>query len=178
MRTREIKFVILCNKLGGKRLDVLMRFLSSISFLAFMWSLLIAVAIAKHPDITKNFILAVFIVAMLHFAITEGLLKHTLTHFLPKRQGPYVAYPDKVKPIGKRFSDSSFPSSHMATTAAMLFVIVSFYPSLLLPAFLLGVLMAFSRLHNGMHYPTDILVGVGLGVGYGFASMVLLRIFI
>jgi len=115
------------------------------------------------------------LVAILHFGITEGIIKHLLLSVIPKRKRPYVAYPETIKPVGKKFSDSSFPSSHMATTVAMFFVIVAFYPSLFVPAIIMTVLMAFSRLHNGMHYPSDILVGILLGLSYGYLSFEILR---
>ncbi len=33
--------------------------------------------------------------------------------------------------------------------------------------------MALSRLHNGMHYPTDILGGIVLGLIYGVIAIIL-----
>jgi membrane-associated phospholipid phosphatase len=37
------------------------------------------------------------------------------------------------------------------------------------------MLMAAARVHNGMHYPSDVLTGTLLGVGYGLAAWTLLR---
>lgn len=167
--------MVLCNKVGSRKFDFIMKLLSSVSFLACMWFLLMIIAIAKHPEVAKDFVLAVFVVAALHFTITEGIIKHTLIHLFGKRIRPYAAHPQKIRAIGRRFSDSSFPSSHMATTVAMLFVIVSFYPSLFLVAIPLAFLMAFSRLHNGMHYPSDLLAGTVLGIAYGVISLYLVR---
>lgn len=175
MLKEELKIVIFCNKLGSGRLDVPLRFINSISFLAVMWLSLTLVAIARNPWITKPFAWAVLVVTLLHFTITEGIIKHALIHVFPKRLRPYVAHPEKIKAIGRRFSDSSFPSSHMATTVAMFYVIVSFYPSLLLVALLFTLIMAFSRLHNGMHYPSDLLAGTALGLAYGWIAMYLVR---
>ncbi|MEI7621470.1 MAG: phosphatase PAP2 family protein, partial [Candidatus Moraniibacteriota bacterium] len=135
------------------------------------WTILTIFAIIKHPEIAGKIALAVLVVSVLHFGITEGLIKHFLTRFFPKRQRPYIAYGDSIKPIGKKFSDASFPSSHMATTVGMLVVLVSFYPSLFWLASLMIVGMAFSRLHNGMHYPSDVLVGGLLGFAYGWVAL-------
>jgi len=174
MNEFEIPIVKYFNKLGGKKTDVFLGFINSIRFLTVFWLVLIAVAVLRHPNIAHQFLIAVCIVAILHFAVTEAFIKHFLTRWYPLRKRPYVAYPDSVKPIGKKFSDSSFPSSHVATTAAMLMVIAAFYPSLTIPAMILIIVIAFSRLHNGMHYPSDIVAGALLGIGYGYAALSLL----
>jgi undecaprenyl-diphosphatase len=171
----EIKFVKYFNQFGSEKFDGVLGFVNSIRFLAFLWIALTIIAIIKHPIITKEFIFAVLVVMILHFGITEGIIKHFLTRFFPKRKRPYISFPDEIRPIGKKFSDASFPSSHMATTVAMLVVIVSFYPSLLIPSLLMVALMAFSRLHNGMHYPSDVAVGIILGLIYGWVALEIVR---
>ncbi len=173
----EIKIVKYFNQIGSKKIDKFLGAVNAVSFLAFFWVTLTVIAVTTHPTITQKFVVAVLIVCVLHFSITEGIIKHFLTRFFPKRKRPYVAYPDSIKSVGKKFSDSSFPSSHMATTVAMLVVIVSFYPSLLALSILMIVLMAFSRLHNGMHYPSDVLVGICLGFSYGWVAMQIVRTF-
>lgn len=171
----EIKFVKYFNQAGFKKLDDFLSLVNSIRFLAFFWFILTIIAIVSHPVITESFLVAVLIVGVLHFGITEGIIKHFLTRFFPKRRRPYVTYPELIKVVGKRFSDSSFPSSHMATTVAMLVVIVSFYPSLLFLSLLMVLLMAFSRLHNGMHYPSDVAVGILLGYAYGWVALEIVK---
>ena len=175
MHEIEKKIVIYFNQLGGKKLDAFFGFINSISFLSFFWTVLIILATIRHPEITKPFLKVIVTVAALHFVITEGIIKHLLIHVIAKRKRPYVAYPELIKPIGKKFSDSSFPSSHMATTVAMFFVITTFYPSLIFAAIAVVVGMAFSRLYNGMHYPSDILAGVILGFVYGYVALALLK---
>lgn len=170
----EIKIVNFFAKIGGKKLDSILAFVNSVPFLAFFWFALVAIAMLKHPEIAKLFFEVVLAVAFLHFGITEGIMKHLLLYFIPKRKRPYIAFPEMIKPIGMKFSDSSFPSSHMATTAAMLFVIVSFYPSLIIPSIIFALVMGFSRLHNGMHYPSDIIAGIILGIFYGWVAITLL----
>lgn len=175
MNDFEIKIVAYCNKLGGKKTDEFLGFINSIRFLAFFWLVLVIAATAKHPAIAQKFLVAVLIVSILHFVITEAFIKHFLTRFFGARKRPYIAHPHAIHPIGRKFSDSSFPSSHMATTVAMFAVIAAFYPSLTIAAVVLVGVMAFSRLHNGMHYPSDIAAGTLLGVGYGYAALLILN---
>jgi undecaprenyl-diphosphatase len=39
------------------------------------------------------------------------------------------------------------------------------------PFFLLAALIAFSRIYNGVHYPTDVLAGSALGVLVGLGVL-------
>ena len=174
MKSLEIRIVQYCNQLGSGFIDVPLRFVSSIRFLLFFWILLVIVALARNPEIVRHFIAAVLVVSALHFGITEGIFKHLSKKLFRPRKRPYVAYPEIIKPIGHKFSDSSFPSSHMASTVGMLFVSVAFYPSLLLPAILFALVMSFARLHNGMHYPSDVIAGIILGFVYGYIAMYLI----
>ena len=58
----------------------------------------------------------------------------------------------------------SFPSGH--TSAAFLFIMISasFIPLLFIPLFAGAFLIGCSRVILGVHYPTDILVGMVMGV--------------
>lgn len=67
-----------------------------------------------------------------------------------------------------RPTDYSFPSGHtaasFAATSALYFSRQKFWK----PALVLAVLIAFSRLYLYVHYPTDILAGVMIGIIVGY----------
>ena len=67
--------------------------------------------------------------------------------------------------------DFSFPSGH---TAASFASVAALYfageRKLWKPALLLAVMIAFSRLYLYVHYPTDILGGVAVGVIAGYTG--------
>ena len=60
--------------------------------------------------------------------------------------------------------DSSFPSGHTLNgiTAAVTLMFID--KRMGIPAIVLAVLIAFSRMYNFMHFPTDVLAGAVLGV--------------
>lgn len=66
--------------------------------------------------------------------------------------------------LGPATTTHSFPSGHTATSIACATVLGTFAPRLRVPFFVLAVLIAFSRLYNGDHYPLDVLGGALLGL--------------
>ena len=65
----------------------------------------------------------------------------------------------------------SMPSNHAANIFAIAVVLSYFYDKMKIPLFSLAVIIAFSRVYVGVHYPADVLLG-GL-IGYGMAWLVL-----
>ena len=65
----------------------------------------------------------------------------------------------------------SMPSNHAANISAIAVVLSYFYEKMKIPLYSLAVIIAFSRVYVGVHYPADVLVG---GVfGYGIAWLIL-----
>jgi undecaprenyl-diphosphatase len=57
----------------------------------------------------------------------------------------------------------SFPSGHTAAATIMAMLLSYFIPALTLPLFIWAILVGFSRIYVGVHYPSDILAGMLLG---------------
>lgn len=115
------------------------------------------------------------VATILHFVISEGIFKIGGKKLGIFRRRPYVAHPDEIMPIGGKFSDSSFPSSHVASSVAILAVLSIFYPGFAAYALLVVLIVGFARLHNGMHYPSDILAGISLGIIYVVMAVMLVK---
>ena len=69
----------------------------------------------------------------------------------------------------------SFPSSHAVNNFGAAIFFTKIYPKLKWPLFIVAFLVAFSRPYVGVHYPSDLMGGalIGMGFGYLFALMVI-----
>lgn len=171
----ELRIVKFFNNLGGKWISVSAAFVSRIRVLVALWATLAVAILFLDKTNGKIIFVAIAIASILHFAISEGFFKFLFPKIFFKRLRPYQAHPQFITPRGSKHQDSSFPSSHMSTTLAVLTVVVIFYPIALIPGVLFSVFMAYARMHNGMHYPSDIIAGTILGILYGLAAVYLVR---
>jgi membrane-associated phospholipid phosphatase len=173
----EFSIVKFFNNRGSGFIDRVIIFITQIWFLTILWSALAIIFLYFDKKSGPVIFLAIIISLILHFIFTEGLVKHTFSKkWIRKR--PYIAYPQEIKPIGKLYKDSSFPSSHLATTLAALSVIDYYHPQLWAAALFFAIFMAYARIHQGMHYFSDTLAGAGLGIIYATAGIYLANIII
>lgn len=92
-------------------------------------------------------------------------LKYTIN-----RQRPYERYHDII-PLTDE-STSSFPSGHTTAAFATATTLTMLKPRwyVIIPAYGYAGMVAYSRMHLGMHYPSDVLMGALIGSGCSFAS--------
>jgi undecaprenyl-diphosphatase len=60
---------------------------------------------------------------------------------------------------------ASFPSGHAASAFAFAYAVGRHLPGLAVPIRLLAAGVAYSRVHTGVHYPGDVVVGSIVGAG-------------
>ena len=113
--------------------------------------------------------IVVLIALALGYLTGDVLLKH-----LVNRPRPFTVNTDIVLLI-KQPSGASFPSTHSTLAAAVTTVLLAKKRPLGFIALSLTICIAFSRLYLYVHYPTDVLCGLLLGVLCGIAALMIAK---
>ena len=85
-----------------------------------------------------------------------------------RRVRPFVNREARV--VGIRPPDHSFPSGHTASSFAAATALSFFYPRAAPLAYTLATGVGMSRVHLGVHFPSDAAVGGAIGIGIGTLS--------
>jgi len=99
--------------------------------------------------------------------VASALVNQGAKRFAPRRR------PDRIGlavPEGRHVrmpSSTSFPSGHSASAFAFASAAGTAAPVLSPPLHLLAALVAYSRVHTGVHYPGDVVVGSLIGMMSG-----------
>jgi undecaprenyl-diphosphatase len=85
---------------------------------------------------------------------------------IARRRRPERAQPgrfeDRHVPMPR---SASFPSGHAASAFAFAYAVGRHLPALAVPIRLLAAAVAYSRVHTGVHYPGDVVIGSVTGAG-------------
>lgn len=119
--------------------------------------LLIFVLIRKFPVLQKGFNVGAWS-ALLAFALTSGIAAFV------GRIRPYLAIKGVVAIVPPNIQSGSFPSSHTAISFAIAASIFSVHQGWGTAAFVIAFFVAFGRVAAGMHYPSDVLGGIAIGL--------------
>jgi undecaprenyl-diphosphatase len=96
--------------------------------------------------------------------ITSGVLATIIKHTV-NRPRPSVTYHFLQKLTGS--GNPSFPSGHTCDAFVLATAISLFFPhwKVVLPLYIWALMVGFSRMDLGVHYPSDVLAGVFIGSG-------------
>lgn len=91
---------------------------------------------------------------------------------LADRPRPYVSHPNDVVKRDRDAGPFSFPSGHTTSAFAVATCMTLSYQKwyVAIPSYLYASFVAYSRMRLGMHYPTDVLAGMLIGIGSGFIT--------
>lgn len=141
---------------GKKALDGFMYLLSRLGdgyFYGFIGALL--------PFIDRNAAVKVIPAGLLAFALELSvykILKSKTKRFRPFEKIPGIRC---LLPPPDRYS---FPSGHSGAAFLMATLFGTLAPIFFVPLFILAGLIGFSRIYNGLHFPSDVIMGMTLGI--------------
>jgi undecaprenyl-diphosphatase len=82
-----------------------------------------------------------------------------------RRVRPFVNREARV--VGTKPADHSFPSGHTASSFAAATALAFYYPKAAPLAYAVATGVGMSRVHLGVHFPSDAAVGGAIGIGIG-----------
>lgn len=120
------------------------------------------------PKKTRRAGIAALIALAVGALITNAALKNIV-----ERVRPYETIPGLMRLIEAQ-PDFSFPSGHSCASFAAAFALFKTFPGKRkiwkILCIILAALIAFSRLYVGVHYPSDVLAGILIGIFAGWAG--------
>ena len=134
-----------------------MKFITTLGNAGIVWIVITAILLLIPRYRRAGF--ASLIALALGFLITNVFLKNTIA-----RVRPYDTI-NGLNLLVARATDWSFPSGHACSSFASASSIAMLeYKKEGTVALILATLIAFSRLYVGIHYPSDVLVGIVIGI--------------
>jgi len=141
--------------LKNRYLDILMPFTTRMGNLGLIWIIMAVILILDKPyrAIGGSVILTLIVAA----ALGEGLVKHIVRRVRPckyKNNNLLITMPITY----------SFPSGHALSSFAVAEVLSMSFSQYKFIFMGIAFLIAFSRLYLDVHYPTDVIAGIIIGI--------------
>ena len=156
----ELKILDTIQNLHNPVLDPIMCWITKLGNVGAVW-ILLGIVLLLIPKTRKSGCI-VLAALVLDVILCNGVLKHLVARVRPCEVNRDVAL------LITRPTDYSFPSGHTAASfAAVTALYAAWEKKLWKWALVLAVLIAFSRLYLYVHYPTDILGGILMGIFCG-----------
>lgn len=136
--------------------DIIMPFISAVGNNGVVWIILSLLLLLSRK---YRYVGVLCIAALFLTSISgEGIIKNII-----QRPRPFNEIPEVQLLIDKPNS-WSFPSGHTASSFTVFWVIFRELKTFAVPVFITAAAIAFSRMYLLVHYPSDILGGIILGI--------------
>lgn len=156
----ELQILDVLQTIHNQALDTIMCAITRLGDAGIIWILLCIVLLIL-PKTRKSGV--VLMAALLVDLVVCNVILKPLVH----RIRPFDVKTG-IELLVKRPTDYSFPSGHTAASVASVMALyLAGEKKIWVPALVLAVLIAFSRLYLYVHYPTDVLGGMIIGIAAG-----------
>ena len=129
----------------------------------FLWPGIVCIVIFLRLKKTRG--LALVLATALAVSISD-FLGATLKELIARDRPCHVL--SHVKDIANCSNSFSFPSNHAVNSFTFATIVTLAYKNLTFLLYVSALLIGYSRIYLGVHYPTDVLSGALLGILIGF----------
>jgi undecaprenyl-diphosphatase len=146
-------------------LDVVMSWISAAGGAGLVWLVLAAIALARPRDRAAAW--RVLLTIALCYALVDAVIKPIVARQRPTSIESVEATAAKrdLPPLPPTYS---FPSGHATATFGAAVAVSRMWPRTAFVWWTLAVLIGYSRIYLGHHYPLDVIGGAVLGVAVAF----------
>lgn len=155
IKSMDDKILVNVKKLQRQRLNKFMIIITKLGNNGMIW-FTIAIPFLLNKEY-RNIGVKMILALLLSGFVGEILIKHIVARVRPTK------FLLQEEMLIKEPITYSFPSGHTSSSFAASCILASYLGLLSVPAFILAILMGFSRLYLRVHYLTDVLAGAVLG---------------
>lgn len=152
-------------RLNTPSLDWFMIFASAISDKGFFWFFVVFVLLMARRHVGGLRPAATLFTAIGIGGVIEYALKFTIMRPRPAAVEEHVIHLTHM-PIS-----SSFPSGHAVSSFVSMYILYRLFPKSIRWALPCAIIMSYSRIYVGVHYPLDVVVGAIIGIITGKITM-------
>lgn len=151
------------NNIKCSFLDKVMPVITSLGNAGILWIIIAIILVISKKYRKYGIIMSIALIIMLVFG--NGILKNLFQRVRPYQANNFADLLIK-KPV-----DTSFPSGHTYASFASAGVLYYMNKKVGIASYVLAALIAFSRLYLYVHYPSDVLGGIILGIVTSFVAI-------
>ncbi len=178
LKKSDTEFFLFINGKHNAFFDVIMYWASDKLFWIPFYAVLLFFLIKIYKKFSAYILLAIGITITLSDQIASGLIKKTVIRLRPSHEPSLVPFIhlSKAGPGGMY----GFVSSHSANAFGLLIFLFLLLPSkykwLKFVLLFWAILVSYSRIYNGVHYPSDVIGGAIVGILSGLTTWAIFKI--
>ena len=158
-KTIDFKLLIILNqKISNSLFDLIMPIITNEDYWGIPILCLIIYLLFFNQKKGKIVLLLLIISLGINDYICGSIIKPNIARLRPSHE--FLEYINLLVPRGGKWS---MPSNHASNMFVLATIISTFYSKIKSGIFFIAILVSFSRIYVGVHYPMDVFVGASIG---------------